>query len=120
MAEEYPTKPERWLAVVPLAERHCGFEDCESVVSAVQTMFGDAGDEGTAYGATWACSAHEDLLDHAQELMPTCRVGTTGSPCGAAASHVAFAGVRADDRTPWIRAVSVCNRHGESLGSKIH
>lgn len=116
-----PVKPDRWVAVVLIADRVCALDGCEAEIAAVQTILRKLEGGLWAYEGVWACAEHSSMLDEPQELMPTCRVGRPGgtSPCGAVTSHVAIAGVSDEERGVWLRAVSVCPRHARSLIGRV-
>lgn len=121
MTEDRKVAPDRWLAVVPLSDKTCGLEGCEGEITAVQTMLTPIEGGLYAYEGVWACAEHTRDLTEPQRLFPTCRaVRADGdTPCGAATSHVAIAGVPEDVQASRLRAVPVCKRHAAELLSSI-
>lgn len=113
--------PELWIAVTPIEGRTCGLAGCDEEVAAVQTMLTSLESGKWAYNSVWACANHERELPGRQELMPTCRAAGADatSPCGAAATHVAIAGVPKEVWASRLRAVCVCARHAEEVRDMI-
>ncbi len=59
-----------------------------------------------------ATDGHPDGMP--QELTRTCGLGED-VPCGALAFNVAIIGIRDDHRGPYLRIVSICERHERGL-----
>ena len=114
--DKFMVEVDEFFGTVEIAGKRCGVDDCgrEPVYAMpIRTP------EET--GVWWFCREHADEAveklgsdpkNPISEIVPTCGGPGSGSPCGAAATHLAIVGVQGMG----LQLISLCERHAQEVG----